>query len=96
MRDKVFEGKDPRVEFKRLQIQSENQSERQVYTQLSDGSVPSYEKFEAIKMQLMDKSKSPLTKAEKKQETLRQYLELQSMASEKSLHRVKALQGKLN
>ena len=47
-------------------------------------------------MQLMDKSKSPLTKAEKKQETLRQYLELQSMATEKSLHRVKALQGKLD
>ena len=40
---------DPRRAYKRLKIQTDNEQGRQVFTQLQDGSVPSFEDFKAIK-----------------------------------------------
>lgn len=45
-------GEDPRRAYKRQMIQHENQKGRGVYTQLQDGSVPSFEQFKAIKDQI--------------------------------------------
>ena len=71
-----FGGNDPRLALKMDKISQENQRSRQVYTQLSDGTVPSFEQFQAIKDQLTAKQTTPLTKIEQQKETLRQYLEL--------------------
>ena len=44
-----FGGEDPRLEFKREKIMAETMNETKVYKQLSDGSVPSFEKFKSVK-----------------------------------------------
>ena len=43
MRKHLYDGEDPRKALKRLEIQAQTQLETQVYTQLADGSVPSFE-----------------------------------------------------
>ena len=64
MRKEDFGGKDPRVELKRMRIETQNKIDRKIYTQLSDGSVPSFEQFAAIKNKLTANQSTPLTKLE--------------------------------
>ena len=52
MREHMFDGEDPRKALKRLEIQAETQMETKVFKQLSDGSVPSFEKFAATKKKI--------------------------------------------
>ena len=52
MQKNMFDGEDPKLAFKRIQIQAETQLETQVYTQLQDGQVPSFEKFMATKKKI--------------------------------------------
>lgn len=42
-------GEDPRKHYKRQQVLLENESNRNIYTQLPDGRVPSFQEFKAIK-----------------------------------------------
>ena len=46
-------GEDPRKAYKRMKILEDNKDRRQVYTQLNDGSVPSFEEFRSIKNQII-------------------------------------------
>ena len=48
-----FDGKDPRVALKLEDISKKTQAELKIYTQLSDGSVPSFEQFQAVKDKLV-------------------------------------------
>ena len=95
MRKIDFDGKDPRVELKRMRIQAKNKVERQIYTQLSDGSVPSFNQFQAIKKELTDKQQTPLTIEEQRKEDIKQYYELESMATEQNAARINKLQNDL-
>lgn len=40
-----FDGKDPRAALKLEEISMQTQAELKIYTQMSDGSVPSFEQF---------------------------------------------------
>ena len=42
-------SEDPRRAYKRLKIQTDNEQGRQIFTQLQDGSVPSFEDYKSIK-----------------------------------------------
>ena len=95
MREIDFDGKDPRIELKRMRIQAKNKVDRQIYTQLSDGSVPSFNEFQAIKKQLTDKQSTALTLSEQRREDIKQYHELESMATEKNSARINKLQKDL-
>ena len=57
MQKNMFDGEDPKLAFKRIQIQAETQLETQVYTQLQDGQVPSFEKFMATKKKIQKSNK---------------------------------------
>jgi hypothetical protein len=66
MKKEVFGGEDPRQALRRAEIQQETQIQTRVYTQLSDGQVPSLEQFTSMKKQLDKKPLSPLQEQEKK------------------------------
>ena len=87
-------GQDPRVHFKQKRIRAENEQERKIYTQLSDGSVPSFEDFAAVRADLESKRLTPLNKVEREQETMKEYLRLQDLSVGQS--EIKTLQGQLN
>ena len=48
-KEDLLGGEEPRLAKKREQIQQLTMKETGVYAQLSDGSVPSFEKFKAVK-----------------------------------------------
>ena len=78
-------GEDPRRIWKREMISAENQEERQIYTQLSDGQVPSFEEFKSVKAEIQRANQarlphSPLGLVEKQDETVEQYLRLEAIA----------------
>ena len=98
-KENVFGGEEPRLAKKREQIQQLTMQETGVYTQLSDGSVPSFEKFKAVKQKIQNSNKnarlSPLTQREKQQQTIDEYMKLEQMVNDKTRERVRALQAKL-
>ncbi len=73
-------GEDPRRVYKREMISQENQQYRGVYTQLSDGSVPSFEDFKTIKDKIIltnkgiGKDMSLVKRNEEVDKTLEQYM----------------------
>ncbi|CDW83616.1 UNKNOWN [Stylonychia lemnae] len=79
-------GEDPRKLYKRLEIQRQNEEGRQVYTQLEDGSVPSFEQFKAIKNKItrinqgIGQNLSPTLLIQKREETVEQYQKLEEIA----------------
>ena len=89
MKQHWFGGEDPRLEFKREKIMAETMNETKVYKQLSDGSVPSYEKFKSVKKKIQESNKgiqvTPLTKKEQQQKTIDEYTRLQNMTTDKNL-----------
>ena len=68
-------GEDPILHEKKKRISEQNQRTRGIYTQLQDGTVPSFEKFKAIKDQIVNNNShptgaTPLAEQEKLNETL--------------------------
>ena len=100
MKDYIFDGEDPRKALKRLEIQAETQQETRVFKQLSDGSVPSFEKFAATKKQIqqanLGRSVTPLKEKIKRDQTMAQYQKLNAMMTEKNFERVKKVQAGLD
>ena len=70
-----------------------------MYAQLSDGSVPSFEKFKAVKDKIQKSNKgaplTPLSQKAKQQQTIDQYMKLEQLVNDKTRERVRALQAKL-
>jgi hypothetical protein len=96
-------GEDPRKHYKRQQVLLENESNRNIYTQLPDGRVPSFEEFKAIKDKItrtnegLGSSLSPLKLNDKNAEEMRQYLQLEQLAQDypKARERITNLQKNL-
>ena len=93
-------GEDPRKHYKREIINRENQSMRMVYTQLQDGSVPSFEEFKSIKDKIANNNagmyakQSPLRMQEEQQKSVQQYQYLEKLiqSNSKSADRAKRIQ----
>lgn len=85
-RFKELLGEDPMLHEKKQRIRIQNQEARGIYTQLQDGSVPSFEQFKAIKDQILKDNEhptgtTPLAQQEKQQETISQFMKLEAMAA---------------
>ena len=94
-KEDVYGGQEPRLAQKIEKIQQVTMQETGVYTQLSDGSVPSFEKFKAIKQKIQNSNNnskmSPLTRQEKQQQTIDQYMKLEQMVNDLTRDRVRVL-----
>lgn len=101
MKKYIFDGEDPKKSLKRLEIQANTQVETNVFKQLSDGSVPSFEKFASTKKAIQKINSgggvnTPLKEKTKREETLAQYQKLNAMITERNFDRVRKLQAGLD
>ena len=91
MQKRLFAGEDPRLALKRLEVQQTTQHETQVFAQLQDGQVPSFEKFMALKDKIKKTNEgeygrnTPLKVKESKEQAMAQYQKLNDMITEKNL-----------